>query len=320
MTWPVPPAVPISPMMARMMSLAVDARRQRAVDLDAHVLGLGWISVCVASTCSTSEVPMPKRERAEGAMGRGVAVAADDRRAGQGEALLRPDDVHDALAQVEFVVIFDAEFARVLGQFLDLLAALRILDAAAAVGGLDVVVDDGERLVRRAHLAPRHPQALERLRARHLVDEVTVDIDEAEVAVRLQDMLVPDLVIYRTRRGHHRSPAPIRREWRGSRYLCRMGRRGKGNRPGNRPSRLRPDALEAERSSRRFAWTDPIPELSGSCRVDRQGEGFDRGEIEFFDAPSMGSTRRSSRRSCAVARRAPNQSRPTITSVALITA
>ena len=96
---------------------------------------------------------------------------------------------------VELVVIFDAELARVPGQFLDLLAALRILDAAAAVGGLDVVVDDGQRLVRRAHLAPGQPQALERLRARHLVDEVPVDIDEAEIAGRLQDMLVPDLVV-----------------------------------------------------------------------------------------------------------------------------
>ena len=135
------------------------------------------------------------RERAESAVGRGVAVAADDRRARQSEALLRPDDVHDALPPIELVVIFDAEFARVPGQFLDLLAALRILDAAAAVGGLDVVVDDSERLLRRAHLAPGQPQTLEGLRARDLVDEVPVDIDEAEIAVRVQDMLVPDLVV-----------------------------------------------------------------------------------------------------------------------------
>jgi len=93
------------------------------------------------------------------------------------------------------VVIFDAELARVLRQFLDLLAALRILDAAAAVRGLDIVVDDGECLVRRAHLAPCHPQAFEGLRARDLVDEVPVDINEAQLAGRLQDMLVPDLVV-----------------------------------------------------------------------------------------------------------------------------
>ena len=135
------------------------------------------------------------RERAEGAVGRGVAVAADDRGSGQREALLRPDDVHDALPRIELVVIFDAEFARILGQLLDLLAALRILDAAAAVGGLDVVVDDRQRLLWRAHLPPGQPQALEGLRARDLVNEVPVDIDEAQRAGRLQDMLVPDLVV-----------------------------------------------------------------------------------------------------------------------------
>ena len=154
MTWPVPPAVPISPMMARMMSLAVTPRRKRAVDLDAHVLGLGLDQRLGREHMLDLGGADAVRERAEGAVGRGVAVAADDRRAGQGEALLRPDDVDDALPHVELVVIFDAEFARVLGQLLDLLAALGIGDAAAAVGGLDVVVDDGERLLRRAHLAP----------------------------------------------------------------------------------------------------------------------------------------------------------------------
>src|SRR5271157_4475125 len=93
-------------------------------------------------------------ERPERAMGRGVAVAADDRRPRQGEALLRPDDVDDSLAGIELVVIFDAEFARVAGELLDLEAALGIGDAGPAVGRLDVVVDDGERPLRRAHLAP----------------------------------------------------------------------------------------------------------------------------------------------------------------------
>ena len=134
-------------------------------------------------------------ERAESAVGRGMAVAADDRGSGQSEALLRPDDVHDALPRIELVVIFDAELARVPGQFLDLLTAFRIGDAAAAVGGLDVMVDDGERLVRGTNLAPGQPQSFEGLGAGHLVDEMPVDIDEAKAALRVQDMLVPDLVV-----------------------------------------------------------------------------------------------------------------------------
>ena len=175
--------------------LGGDAGRQRAVDLDAHVLGFGLDQRLGREHMLDLGGADAVRKRAESAVGRGVAVAADDRGARQRKTLLRPDDVHDALPQVELVVIFDAEFARVPGQFLDLLTAFRVLDAAAAVGGLDVVVDDGQRLVRRAHLAPGQPQALESLRARHLVDEVAVDIDEAQVAGRVQDMFVPDLVV-----------------------------------------------------------------------------------------------------------------------------
>ena len=195
MTWPVPPGRADLADDGEDDVLGGDARRQRAVDLDAHVLGLGLDQRLGREHMLDLGGADAVRERAEGAVGRGVAVAADDRRAGQSEALLRADDVDDALPLVELVVIFDAELARVSGQFLDLLAALRIRDAAAAVGGLDVVVDDGQRLLRRAHLAPGQAQALEGLRARDLMDEVAVDIDEAEIAVRFQDMLVPDLVV-----------------------------------------------------------------------------------------------------------------------------
>ena len=83
----------------------------------------------------------------------------------------------------------------VIGERLDLGAALGIGDAAAAVGGLNVVVDHGEGLFRRAHLAAAHAQPLERLRARDLVDEVAVDVDEARAALRLDDVVVPDLIV-----------------------------------------------------------------------------------------------------------------------------
>ena len=145
---------------------------------------------------------MPMGQRAERAVRGGVAVAADDRRARQREALLRPDDVDDALTLVEFIVIFDAELAGVLRHLLDLQAALGIDDAAAAIGRLDVVIDDGERLFRRAHLAAAQAQAFERLRARHFMHQMPVDIDQAGAAGRLDDMAVPDLIEQRARLGH----------------------------------------------------------------------------------------------------------------------
>jgi hypothetical protein len=41
------------------------------------------------------------------------------------------------------------------------------------------VVDHGQRLFRVAHLAARHAQAFERLRAGHFMDQMAVDIEKA---------------------------------------------------------------------------------------------------------------------------------------------
>jgi hypothetical protein len=59
-TWPVPPAVPILPMMARIRSFAVTPRGRSPSTVMRMFFAGRWISVCVDRTCSTSEVPMPK--------------------------------------------------------------------------------------------------------------------------------------------------------------------------------------------------------------------------------------------------------------------
>ncbi len=97
MTQPVAPSVPIWPMMARMMSLAVTPMGSSPSTAMRKVLGLDCGRVCVASTCSTSLVPMPNAKRSECAVGAGVRVAADDGHAGLGDAELGADDVDDAL-------------------------------------------------------------------------------------------------------------------------------------------------------------------------------------------------------------------------------
>src|SRR5579863_424298 len=138
-----------------------------------------------------------------------MAVAADDRRPRQRKTLLRPDNVDDALAAIVLIIIFDAEFTGVLGHLLDLQPAFRILDALGAVGGLDIVVDHGERLLRRADLAAGHPEPLESLRAGHFVNEVPVDIDEARaVGAGLDDVVVPDFIVKRAGLGHSMLPRP----------------------------------------------------------------------------------------------------------------
>ena len=100
-----------------------------------------------------------------------------------------------------------------------------IVDALRAVGRRNVVIDDGERLLRRADLAAGDAQALEGLRARHLVHEMAVDVEEAG-AVRLgvDDMVVPDLVVEGAGLAHGSCPAGAN----GSlRSLALIGRREK---------------------------------------------------------------------------------------------
>ena len=86
MTWPWPPPVPIWAMTARMTSFAETPGRQLAVDGDRHLLRpvlrqrLGGQHVLDLAGADA------ERQRAEGAVGGGVAVAADDRHAGLGQA------------------------------------------------------------------------------------------------------------------------------------------------------------------------------------------------------------------------------------------
>ncbi len=57
---PMPPPVPIRPITARMRSFAVVPSGRSPSMVTAMVPGRDWGSVWVASTCSTSLVPMPK--------------------------------------------------------------------------------------------------------------------------------------------------------------------------------------------------------------------------------------------------------------------
>ena len=58
-TWPTPPETPSWPIAASTMSLAVSPNGSAPENSTRIVFGSDCGSVCVASTCSTSEVPMP---------------------------------------------------------------------------------------------------------------------------------------------------------------------------------------------------------------------------------------------------------------------
>ena len=120
-------------------------------------------------------------------MGAGVAVAADDGEARQADALLRPDDVDDALPRIQHREVGDAELGHVALQGFHLQGAFRLGDADAAVRRLDIVVRDGDGGIGAADPAASQAQALERLRAGDLVHEVAVYVEDAGPVRHLLD-------------------------------------------------------------------------------------------------------------------------------------
>ena len=69
------------------------------------------------------------------------------------------------------------------------------------------MIDHRERFLRCVNLAAGYAQALERLRRRHFMHEVAIDVDQAGAVLGLVDqMIVPDLVVQGCRFGHGREP------------------------------------------------------------------------------------------------------------------
>ena len=181
-------------MMARMMSLGsrpgaeppghLDAQRVRPQPLPERLRGQDVLDLAGAD---------PEGQRPEGAVGAGVAVAADDRQARQRQAQLGTDHVDDPLVAALDVVKRDAELAAVGPHRLDLPPRQRVANVELVLGR-HVVIDGGERQVRPAHPAPGQPQAVERLRTGHLVDQVPVDVQQRRFVGRLHHVAIPDLL------------------------------------------------------------------------------------------------------------------------------
>ena len=141
---------------------------------------------------------MPKAIDAEGAVGGGVGVAADDGHAGLGEAELGADDVDDALVDVAQRVQAYAELGGVLAQRLDLGPRDRVGDGLVDVQGRDVVVLGREGEVGSAYRPAGETKPVEGLRRGDLVDEVEVDVEQVRLTLGLSDdVLVPHLLCQR---------------------------------------------------------------------------------------------------------------------------
>ena len=196
------PPVPSSPIVARIRSFEVTPGAELAGVVDPHRLrpsldqGLGCHHVLDLGGADAES------EGAEGAVGGGVGVAADDRHARLGQAEFRTDHVDDALGLRAEAVDRHAEVLGILLQRLDLLAGERVGDQLGGRGavGRHVVVGGRNRLVRATQLAAGHPQAFEGLGRGDLVDQMEIDVDQL-----LPDLMrLPDLFEHRLR---HFSPS-----------------------------------------------------------------------------------------------------------------
>ena len=145
---------------------------------------------------------MPNAQRRERAVRAGVRVAADHRHPGQGRALLRADHMDDALAAIaKWKIRLGAVRLDVGVERLDLRARNGVADALGPNAASACCGPRWRRSTRPARVCgPRAARPFIRLRARHLVDQMPVDVDERR-AVRFgaDDMGVPEFVVERTR-------------------------------------------------------------------------------------------------------------------------
>src|SRR5215471_6870495 len=124
--------------------LGRNARSEASVDGNAHALGLALPQRVRHQHMGDLGGADAEGVSAERAMGRGVAVAAYDQQAGQGETLLGTDHVHDSLARIRKseqgyavrggVFLERAHHARDLG----------IADDAPRAARRDIVIGDTE--------------------------------------------------------------------------------------------------------------------------------------------------------------------------------
>ena len=133
------------------------------------------------------------------AMRRGMRVTANNRHTRQGRALLRADDVYDALANVVDFELGDTEGIAVFVQSLDLQARHGVGDARIALrtlGRRHVVVTHRQISIDAPHGTVVNRQAFKCLRAGHLVQKLAINVNQRHAVLLLTNHVhVPKFVV-----------------------------------------------------------------------------------------------------------------------------
>ena len=208
--------------------LGVNAFGQTVLHRHAHVLGRFLQDGLGGEHVLDLRGADAERQGAHGAVGGGVAVAADDGHAGKRQPLLRSDDVHDALARVFDGDVGHGEVGDILLKGFELQDAVRLRPHAPR-RSRHIVVGHGDGRVRPAHPATGDAQPLERLGAGDFVHEVAVDVEDGRaVGQGFDNVGVPDLVEQGAGVGHGHI-LPSRPKGEGSRVGV-IALRGEGSR------------------------------------------------------------------------------------------
>jgi hypothetical protein len=160
-----------------------DAEAEFAGVVDAHRLGLALDQALGGEDVLHLGGADPERQRTEGAVGRGMGVAADDRQSRLGHAQLGADHVDDAAPLGAERVERDPKLLAVALQGLHLPARELIRDKPGdgrSVSG-HIVIGRREGLVGPPHLASGETQPVERLRRGDLVNQMEVDVDQVAI-------------------------------------------------------------------------------------------------------------------------------------------
>ncbi len=174
--------------------LGGDSLGERAAEIRAHRFGLGdgqRLRDQHVFDVRRADPPCPSAQRPQ--RGR-VRIPAHDGQPRQRQAELRPDHVHDALIGIADVEIAEAVLGRRRAQRADHLGAARHGFVAAAGFRRHDMVGRGESEFAMTHAAPLFAHRRESLRARHVVDQMAVDMDEQPPAVQAaHDVRVAEL-------------------------------------------------------------------------------------------------------------------------------
>jgi hypothetical protein len=180
--------------------LRADARRERAVEHDAHQLGFAQREHLGREHVFEFARAAGERDRAERADRARVAVGAGVRGARQHDAEFGRDDVADALLGIAHVEEMEAVALRRRAHRLRERRRVRIGRLGAARHGRERVIEHAERQVGTTQRAPGRRESREGMRSVQLVQHVAVHVDQlATVGAPAGDVRVPHFVEERPR-------------------------------------------------------------------------------------------------------------------------